>query len=150
MKLKPVTINSVLKSLISLRIMKTDRLFALFLGLDLFFSAIPVMAADRSPLSISSLFIVFGSLLIVLAIIIVIYFIMRGKFKTQRIIPFRINVVNRINIDSKHQIILLKIDDNYLLLGLGNISVLKELDAQNNIDFRAAAEDFKDKDSKIT
>lgn len=129
--------------------MKTDRLFALFLGLDFFFSAIPVMAADRSPVSIS-MFIVFGSLLIVLAIIIVIYFIMRGKFKTQRIAPFRINVVNRINIDSKHQIILLKIDDSYLLLGLGNISVLKELDAQNNIDFRAAAEDFKDKDSEIT
>ncbi len=130
--------------------MKVNKLFALFFGLDFFFSAIPVMAADRSSLNISSLFIVFGSLLIILAIIIVIYFIMRGKFKTQRIVPFRINVVNRINIDSKHQIILLRIDDNYLLLGLGNISVLKELDAQNNIDFRAAAEDFKDKDSETT
>lgn len=123
----------------------------LIISIVLFLSSVfvyttPVMADFKSPLNAGNLFVVSGSLFIVIAIIVIIYLIVKAKFKVQNSSPFQISIVNRINLDSKHQIVLLKIDENYLLVGVGDISLIKEIRTKEGIDFSAAVAKFKGND----
>ncbi len=129
-----------------LQIIKNNRLGMFILMTSILFP-MQGFAAVQSPLNAGTLMNVFGALLIVLALIILIYLITRGRFKAKKPAPFQISVVSRINIDSKHQIILIKVDENYLLVGTGNLSLIKELGSAEGIDFKSVVEGLGGKNS---
>lgn len=104
-------------------------------------------AAIQSPLSAGSLLTVFGALLVVLALIMLIYLITKSRFKVKKLAPFQVSIVSRSNIDSKHQIVLLKVDDEYLLIGIGDLSVIKELGTKEGIDFKSVVDGLGEKNS---
>ena len=129
-----------------LRIIKKNR-FSIFTFIIATFFPQYSKAAEQSPLSVGNLMTVLGALLVVLALIISIYLITRSRFKVKKLAPFQISIVNRANIDSKHQIILLKVDDDYLLVGTGNLSLIKELGTKESIDFKSIVEGLGEKSS---